>query len=426
MRLAELLAELTGDELERLAHEHVRTDEQLSRPAKLNMIEGVLRSYRFVQDFIADRQPPAFAILTLLLDADGLELPTSGFREAVMDETHRIAGLVARGEILGRDDQLRLYRRVLYEARRNDLVLDAAESAILGVLRRELGIAQVEHFLIEHHTELQEFWNKDGCFLHEVNALRSGGLLFARGATTVLAEDVAPLVRQVLGIEMDRASARRLFEHLGSAELADALGAIHAKTSGTKEERVERLVQHMVQPRGVLRHVALGTLKDLCRDVGAGVSGTKEETVDRLVQHFAARRDQQPEAPPPAPIVEARVLEELRFRLLFGSLRGGELADILRALPELRQSGTKDVRVATLWSAERSEETLLGCLMNRDLEAVLARLALRLGGSKGERITRIIDHFATVDPAVVQLDDDHSAADANSDRPNATDTASSD
>src|SRR5688572_7025832 len=103
MKLADLLASLGQDELERLAHVHVRTDEPLSRPALLNVIEGVLRSYRFVQEFVADRQPPTFAILTLLLDAPGFALPTSGFREAVDEETRRMCDLVASGEILGRD-----------------------------------------------------------------------------------------------------------------------------------------------------------------------------------------------------------------------------------------------------------------------------------------------------------------------------------
>jgi hypothetical protein len=390
-----------------LAAEHVKADEQLARPTLCGLLEGILRSFRFVQDFIVERQPPAFAVLTLLLDAPECILPVEGFREAVMAETTRLCALVDGGEILGRHDQLRLYRRVLYEARRSDLAIDASESALLGVLRREIGVTQVEHFLLEHHSDLQEFWNNERCFLHELHALRSAGLVFAREGTTLLAEDVAPLVRQALGIDMPTASARRLFAMLSSADLVEALGSVHAKTSGTKEERVERLLLHMVQPRTLLRSVSLGTLRDLCRDAGAAVSGSKDELVERIVTHFAASLDQRPpDEPEPEPTPEARALEEARFRRLFASLKGQELAHVLAAFPGLRQSGTKDVRVGTLWESHRSESTLLSVLMNRDIEDVLHRLGLRLGGSKPERIHRLVEHFARIDPSEVSVPED--------------------
>ena len=71
MRLAPLLAAQSDEELERLGVEHVRTDKKLPRPQLCNFLEGALRSYRFVNDFITNRQPPTFAVLTLLLDAPG-------------------------------------------------------------------------------------------------------------------------------------------------------------------------------------------------------------------------------------------------------------------------------------------------------------------------------------------------------------------
>ena len=44
MRLAPLLAAQSDEELERLAVEHVRTDEKLPRPQLCNFLEGALRS----------------------------------------------------------------------------------------------------------------------------------------------------------------------------------------------------------------------------------------------------------------------------------------------------------------------------------------------------------------------------------------------
>src|SRR5580704_1785824 len=164
MRLAALLAELPHDELERLAAEHLGQDENVSRTALCATLEGVLRSYSFVRKFVCDRFPPTFSILEALLDADGWSLPAQTFRESVTERTRVLVHGVSSGDLVGRDSGLRLYRRVLVEARRNDLVLDASETAILGVLRRELDIRPVEHFLLEHHPDFHEFWNNDDAF----------------------------------------------------------------------------------------------------------------------------------------------------------------------------------------------------------------------------------------------------------------------
>jgi hypothetical protein len=393
MKLAPLLAAQTEEDLERLALEHVRTDKKLARPQLCNFLEGALRSYRFVNDFITNRQPPTFAILSLLLDAPGYELPRDGFRDRVMTETRRIADLIDTGDLVARDDQLRLYRRALYEARRNDLDLNSSEAAILALLRRESGIAQVEHFLIEHHQDLREFWDKDDPFAHEEHALRSAGLLFVHEDRVVIADEIAPAIWQTLGIDMPMDSARRLFGYLSNSELAGALEGAGSRTSGSKEARLERMLLERIQPRVVLRSVGLSTLKDICRDTQASVGGNKDELIERIVTHFAQRKDQREEEPVEPPRQEPRQLNEEHFETLFSALLHQELTDILRRFPDLRQTGTKETRIRTLWEAHLSEKTLLGELMNRQLEDVLHRLGLRLGGSKNDRIERIIHHF---------------------------------
>lgn len=394
MRLAPLLASLSDADLERLALEHVRTDERLARPQLCNFLEGALRSYRFVNDFIVNRQPPTFSMLTLLLDAPGYELSRTDFQERVMAETQRIMGLVDSGNLLARDDQLRLYRRALYEARRNDLDVNTSEAALLALLRREGGIAQVEHFLIEHHEDLREFWQKEDCFAHEEKALRSAGILFYVEEKVLIPEEVAPAVWQTLGIDMPTESARRLLAYLSNNEIAGALEAAGSRTSGSKEARIERAIIERVQPRFALRSVGLSTLKEICRLTDASVSGNKDELVERIVGHFAEGRDQRAEEPPEPPRREPRRLNQGQFETLFSVLLHQELSDILRRLPELRQTGTKEMRIKTLWEAHLSEATLLGELMNRQLEDLLHRLGLRLGGSKQARVERLIDHFA--------------------------------
>jgi hypothetical protein len=394
MRLAPLLAVLPDDDLERLAVEHLRPGAKLPRPQLCSLLETAVQSYRFVQQFILNRQPPTFAILTLLLDASGYELPAQGFRERVMEETRRIGQLLDRGDLLAREDGLRLYRAALHEARRNDIDVNSSEANILAVLRREQAITQVEHFLIEHHQDLREFWDKEHSFLHEQNALRSAGMIFIDPQRIVIAEDVGPAIRQALGIEMPTDGARRLFGYLSNAELLAALAAAGSRSAGNKETRLERLLTERIQPRAVLRSVGLQTLRDICREAGAPVTGNKEDLIDRTIDYFTQGKDQQEEEPPEPPRREERRLDEERFKVLFAALLHQELTDILRRFTELRQTGTKEIRIATLWDAHLAEETLLSELMNRDLEDILHRLALRLAGSKTERITRIVEHFS--------------------------------
>ena len=410
MRLADLLADMTLEDLERMAHEHARTEDHLSRPQLLVTIEGVLRSYRFLQDFLVDRQPPTFAIMTLLLDAPEFTLPTSDFRNLVLAETARICSAIDADELLQRDDQLRVYRRVLYQARSNDMQIDASEAALLTVLRQELNVAHVEHFLIEHHADLREFWREESAYMRELQALRSAGLVFVNERSTILPEDLAVVIRQVLGVDMSRGAARRLFEHLSGHDLHDALQAIGAASSGSKDERIERLIAHMAQPRVVLHGVDLETLRSICRDIGAAVSGAKDDLIERIVGHMSAGRDLIGEPEPPPPPAEPRRLSEERFGQLFEHLRGHELSGILSEF-DLRRSGTKEMQVRTLWEAQRAETTLLACLSNPELDGVLRRADLKTaGGSKTDRIDRLIEHFASLDGQAARAG--HSAAPA--------------
>lgn len=396
MRLADLLTETSLDDLDRLAHEHARAEEHLPRPDLLQTIEGVLRSHRFLQEYFLNRQPPTFSILVLLLDSEDYSLPAAGFRDAVLAETDRLCQAVEKGELLDRDDQLRVYRRVLYQARSNDMVIDVSEASILGVLRQELEIAQVEHFLLEHHPDLREFWRQNEAFARELHALRSAGIVYVREGKTLLPEDLVRSIRQVLGIDMSRPSARRLYGYLTHHDLHEALAAVRAPTSGSKEEKIDRLVARMVQPRVVLRvrGIGLERLREVCKEIGAAVSGSKDEVVDRILAHVAAGRDILREPEPAPPIQDDRSLSEERFRLLFSRLRGHELATILAQF-DLRRWGTKEQQIRTLWDSHRAETTLLNALSSTDLEVLLKRLDLKTRGSKLERAQRAIEYFAS-------------------------------
>jgi hypothetical protein len=395
MKLTELLLQIDDAHLERLAGEHIKGPQRPPRHTLYGLLEGIIRNYKFVNDVVFNRQPPTLSILTALLEAPGFVVRTDVLREVAVRETARLCALLDSGEVLERGDQLRVYRRVLREARRTDIEMNASEVAVLGVLREELGVSHAEHYLLEHHAELRGYWQRDDAVLHELRALSAMGLVFERDGATALPQDLAPFVRRSLGLEMSADAARRLFALVTNADLGAALEAAGAKTSGSKEERIRRLVDNAVQPSVVLRRVALQDLKDICRETGANVSGSKEDLVERMVEHFAAGLDRvaPPEDTPPVIVPEPRVLDERRFRALFTSLRGQDLGHILEAYPDLRQSGSKETRTATLHAFPMSEATLLSNLTKLALEEILWSLDLRLAGSKSERIDRLVAHF---------------------------------
>ena len=95
MTLTQLLASTSDEDLARLSKEHVRTDEPVSRAQLSHMLESAVRSYSFVHDFVTNRQPPTFAMLSILLDSPNHTLPFSGFYEKAMGETMRLAALAA-------------------------------------------------------------------------------------------------------------------------------------------------------------------------------------------------------------------------------------------------------------------------------------------------------------------------------------------
>ncbi len=396
MNLTDLLAKATREDLERLAHEHARADESMPRAQLLDTIAGVLRSHRFLHDYLFNRLPPTYAIITLLMDADGFSLPATSLRGAVTAETMRIRAALDSKTLLARDDQLRVYRRSLYQARSNDRQLDASESAILGVLRQELEIQPFEHFLLEHHADFREFWSQDEAFLREINALRSAGILFVSEGHFVIPTDLVKTIRRVLGVEMRGPSMRRLLvDHVNSAEMQEALAEVGLPTAGSRDERLERLMLHLVQPRVVLGELTADRLKRIAGDVGATTSGNREALIERIIRRIDGGHDIAVPAEPAAPPVEPRQLDEARFTRLFAVFRGHELADVLAEF-DLKRWGTKAQQIQTLWGSHRAEATLLDALSSADLVVALERIHAKTQGTKVDRIQRLVEHFASM------------------------------
>lgn len=392
MRLLEIFATLDDAALLELRDEHLGLEGSESRSDICLNLERELRSPNHVRSTVFNLQPPGFCILTDLLDADDHQISFATLKDRVMEESFMLAARVTSGDLAGGSRDHDVYRKVFVEARRSDLELDPSEVKLLAILRPAVGIRTVEHFLMEHHEDFHGFWKTDHAFLDVMRTLRSRGLAFVVGGALRLPSDLVPSIRQFLGIEASTAARRRLYERINNEELRGALEASRLKLSGAKEERLQRLLDHHVQPREVLTTLSIVYLRDLCRDAGIAVAGAKEELIERITNHFASGwdiREPEPEPPPPPP--EERSLDPRSFDTFFGFLRGEDLSDILTGIGSSRVTGAKDTKVTLLRESRFSESSLLLQLDAKQLDGILAKRRLKQGGSKRDRVARLLE-----------------------------------
>lgn len=399
MRLLDMLTGLDDDLLFELRDEHLGADGETSRSDLCLNLDRELRSPNHIRATVMNLLPPGFCILNRLLDAEGFTVPFAQLKEQVSEESSMLSARVSAGDLASGDRDRDVYRKVLGEARRSDLELDSSEIKLLAILRTSLGIRTVEHFLMEHHQDFHGYWRTDHAFLDVMRNLRGRGLAFLVEGTLRIPSDLVAPTRQCLGFEGTHASRKRLFEKLSNDDLRGGLEKVGLKLGGAKEERLQRLLDHYVQPREVLETLAHASLRELCRECNLTLGGAKEDLIDRIAQHFAEGWDLRiPEPAPPPPPPEERTLTEACFDVLFDSLRGEDLSDILTGIGSSRVTGSKESKIALLKESRFSENSLLMQLDLAQLEAILFKRRLKLAGSKRDRIARILEDAAKAMP----------------------------
>jgi hypothetical protein len=397
MRLLEILSTLDDAALFELRDEHLSSDLAESRSDVCLNLERELRSPNHVRSTVFNLQPPGFCILTELLEADAHATSFSSLKERVMERALTFATRVSTGDLAAGNRDRDVYRRVFVEARRSDLELDPSEVKLLAILRQALRLRTIEHFLMEHHHDFHLFWRTDHAFLDVMHTLRGRGLAFVVDGALRLPTDLAPTVQHLLGLEASQRACRRLYGRIANDDLKLALERAELKLGGAKEDRIQRLLDHYVQPREVLDTMALSALRDLCRDANIGVSGSKDDLVERTANHFASGWDLRlPDPPPPPAPPEERCLSPEAFDRFFGSLRGEELGDILTGIEASRVTGSKESKIKVLKGSRWSEQSLLLHLDAKQLDGILSKRRLRGGGSKRDRVARLLEDAARV------------------------------
>lgn len=401
MRLNELLTTLSRDRLEALATRFLGNRTQPSRWAY--DIEHALGQFSIVDQALLARKPPVASLLVRIVDADDRMLDLETVRAEIDAEVESWCRLVTLGDLANRiTERSRIYRRVLEAAWSDDEVLDGSEIRLLNILREELGLLRMEHFLLAHHSAIQPLWRGDHALDDVVRELAAAGILYEVGEGRVaLPDELVPHVRNSLGVAMSKEAARRLLARLDSGtHLKAALEDHDLPTSGSKQERAERIIQHFVPMGRVVDTMHIDDARELARKLGLPVRGAKEELVNRLVDHFVRGGDLAVEQVEEAPAPETKQLTEAGFTALFECFKGHQLQQLLLAF-QLRHSGAKQARISTLWSSPYAEATLLSKLKNPDLDELLAKCNLVCRGSKSEKVAVLIDAFRSTEASSV-------------------------
>lgn len=397
MRVSEILQDYSDDALDRLARDKVDEISSLRFPREvlIQEVASALSSHSYVAKSLAPARPPSYAILKILLGSPNYASGIEGFRDRALELTDRLSEMAGEGSGLCSGKNYELYVRMLHAAWEDDAKIDRSEALLLAALRKELGIWMREHLLLEHHPDVREIWDTEKAYEQARNHLLGSGLVLLHEGSYRLAEEVCLQIRRVWEMSLEDGAYRRLLERLRGTQLRDALEASELPLSGSKEEKVRRLVEGLVPPELVLDTLHIDHVKELCRELDLPVSAAKAELIESIIVHFDTEADLRAEEPPTPLEVELqepepRLLDDDRFRRLLAQLTVDLLYDVL-ASKRLPRSGSKARRIERLVASGWSEVSLLSGLRRADLADLCRKLSVPVSGIKRELVDHLIE-----------------------------------
>lgn len=399
------LDQLAGDKLDEIAN--VR----LPRVVLQQEIATALGSFSYIADVLASSCPPTYAFLKLLMEDPDHATNAAGFREHVMDRTHAITEWVASGEGMSSHKNYQLYRSLLMAAWEEESRINESEARMLEALREALDLSMREHLLLEHHPQVRPIWDSPKAYENARNYLLTRGLVLAVDDQYVLPDEVRVQVRRYWGMELHDSDYRRLLQEFTGKDLRGILEAGGLPLSGSKEERIERIVDGLVTPSFALNLFSLEELRTLARRLGMQVSLSKPDLVSQIILRFDQPVIQSSEGDGEElltgyPDDHSRQLDDGVLEDLLKRFSGHQLYEMLAGLG-LPRSGSKDQRVQRLVSSGYSEHVMFDQLRRLDLVRICRKLELPVSGLKEEIIERL---YSVTVPAEESVEEEVSPA----------------
>ncbi len=367
---------------------------RLPQPVVIQEIGSALSSQSYISGKLLYARPPTYAIVNLILQAPGCKMEAGDFHQKVLQYVRELSGMAAQSKNR-HEHNPQLYIKILRKALENDGLIDKNEAQILEVVKSELGIWDREHFIFMHDESILGLWDIGNEYYLARNRLLATGIVLTHDDNYVIAEEVAPQIRKVFGIEIMDDAHRRLLAKLSKEELSMALDHCRLNVSGSKEALVERMLSSLAPPSEILNLSHLESLREFCRRENIQASGAKNAVISHIIQHFDDGSDVSPVAleepmaeTPSEP--ELREMDATLFAKLLFQLTGQQLYDILYR-SGLMTSGSKEDRVKRLLESRWSERYHFNCLRKEDLAQLNRKLSIPVSGSKQELVDRLLD-----------------------------------
>lgn len=396
----EILKDYSKGDLRRLAKGKISEIVGLDADKILRDLSKVLGNYESVKRNTEFRTPPTDTILEVLLEAPEHRIRVDDLRPLVKERIQNYIDASKSIDFRDGKKNYRLYAKMLAAAWEFDDDLIESEANLLRVLRTELGITRKEHQLVTAHCEVARLKFVAAEYEASLAFLTGEGLVLvccaSDNASFVLSDETADSLLQLWGFEMQRAQYERLLDRLSNPLVAKVLKAAGLRTSGSRQELVNRIIENEIPPSRLLKDLGTDDLVALLAKLGLPKSGTREERILRVGDHFRSDADivlVAVEEPAQEVVPEPESLsDEARIDLL-DHLGIGQLADALASLG-LQKSGSKGAKIDRLLKSPFSSESVLRTLRLDDVRELAIRLGLRKAGNKPELIESIVTHFA--------------------------------
>ena len=397
MKLIDIIEKYSDGAIDQIATDKVNESANLRLPRSIVIqeIAAALSSLSYVASALAPAKPPTYSFIKLIIDAPNHIVPVEGFQEKVLLTTEDMTLRAKSGQGLSSDKNYQLYINILKFAWESNLEIDTSEAQLLESLRTELGIWTREHLLLEHHPDIRQLWDNSNAYITALNHLLLSGLVLTYENNYAIADEVVIQIRRAWGIDLEKEDYLRMLNLIKNEQLHTPLNNIGLQLSGTKDVKINRILDALIPPSELLNFMSIEELREFCRINGMQISGKKAEVISNIIDYFDRGMDLKKntvkEEVPLIPVKpEDKQLSREEFSKLLQNFTNDQLYDLL-SHSYLKTSGNKEEKISRLVESNWSERSVLNRLRKVDMSDVCKKLGIQVSGIKNELIDRIIE-----------------------------------
>jgi len=390
MKICNILSSYKRYDLNRLAKDKIANYIGLPIEILRDELSKVLTTYDYIKRKIQFRKPPGYTILDIVVHRQDYSVPIQEIKGIIQEEIKNVIEEAKRGEGLKEDKQYDLYAKMLKTAWDFQEDLLPPEANLLSALREYLNITRGEHRLLETHLEVFKF--SQTSFNREIEHFAREGIIFTHETNYIIPEETVERIKEVWGIELDSEPYRRLLNYLTSSQLYSALGRLEMTKSGSQEMRINRTLEKGVKPSDLLNVLTVSDLIMVANKSKCPRKYKKDELIPTIISHI--KRGEDIKLPPeekPKPL-EPRLVTDEAFKEALYKFSNSQLYHVLTK-KKLKIGGTKNQRVERIVNSIYSLTTTLDTLRKDELINLSKLYELPPIGKKTEIIERIVHYF---------------------------------